>query len=206
MSIFRFLGKTVYFLIFAVIILMTTLLLSSLFPFENNYQVKVVLSGSMEPAIHTGSIVLIKPQPAYQVDDVITFGADTRNSIPVTHRITDTTETNGNTAYITKGDANESFDSGTVLPNEVIGSVFVSVPYVGYLLDFMKQPVGFFTLVIIPAALIFVSELFKIGVEVVRMVKRRKNRSPERRRAVVVPVETEVQKRAVAPTQPRKYI
>ena len=51
------------------------------------YEVKVVKSGSMEPAINVGGIVIVSPTKTYQAGDVITFGADTWRRVPVTHRI-----------------------------------------------------------------------------------------------------------------------
>lgn len=154
----RALFTAIYYLLFASIVTVALLLLASLFPFENWYQVKVVLSGSMEPAIHTGSVVVIKPEPSYQVGDVITFGVDNRERIPVTHRIIGR---EGN-RFVTQGDANDNIDPGTVAPREIIGAVQFSVPYLGYVLEFTKTPLGFWTLIIGPAVLVVLLELHSI--------------------------------------------
>ena len=171
----KFIFNTVYYLLFTAIVALALLLVTSFFPFDNWYQVKVVLSGSMEPVIHTGSVVVIKPAPAYGVGDVITFGRDTRNQIPVTHRIVGEVNPSLNdTNFITKGDANGDADSGSVSPDEIIGKVFFTVPYVGYLLEFTKTKIGFITLVVVPGILIALGELLKIVSEFWRIRRERK--------------------------------
>ncbi len=118
---------------------------------------KVVLSGSMEPAIPVGSIVLIKSAPSYIVGDVITYGPDTRKAIPVTHRVVALKDGK----FLTKGDANEGVDAGSVDPKSVIGKVVFHVPYFGYFLDFAKTETGFWLLVIIPCLAVAGFELYR---------------------------------------------
>lgn len=164
----RTLFKTIYLTLFAGIVTIAVLLLASLFPFENWYQVKVVLSGSMEPAIHVGSVVVLKPQASYVVGDVITFGVDNRQQIPVTHRIIG----QEGSRFITQGDANDNVDPGTVAPREIIGGVQFSVPYVGYVLEFTKTPLGFWTLIIGPAAIVVLLELYSIAQQLLQYRRR----------------------------------
>jgi len=118
----------------------------------------------MEPAIQVGSIVVIKPQSSYGVGDVITFGADNRQNIPVTHRIIDTT----GARFVTKGDANDNTDPGLVNPRDIIGQVQFTVPYIGYLLSFMKTTTGFWMFIIVPAILIVLLELWRLGKQLLR--------------------------------------
>lgn len=169
----RAICNTLYYTFFVAVVGVGGLLLSSLFPFENWYQVKVVLSGSMEPAIHVGSIVVIKPQSSYAVGDVITFGADNPQNIPVTHRIV---ETRG-ARFVTQGDANDNLDPGLVMPQNIIGGVQFSVPYIGYVLEFMKTPTGFWTLIIAPAVLIVLLELNNVVRQLLRVRRRNLNLS-----------------------------
>lgn len=138
----------------------------SLFPIPGHVEMKIVQSGSMEPAIHTGSIVVIQPANEYGVGDVITFGEDTKVQVPTTHRIT-SVRLEGNTTYFTtKGDANEEADTNEVAKGDVIGRVLFSVPYLGYLIDFSKKPIGFILLIVIPAILIILYELLGIYEEI----------------------------------------
>lgn len=158
-----------------------------LFPFlpiERNIDLKIVESGSMEPAIKTGSLVLIAPSASYQVGEVITFkssGAD----VPITHRIENIYQENGSLWYTTKGDANEEADTSVVPHASIIGKVWVALPYAGYVLDFARQPLGFGFLIVLPALLIILGEFEKIWHEIRKGTVRRK---PQK---VVVPVREE---------------
>lgn len=151
-----------YYTLFTVITGLVLLLVASFFPFDNWYQVKVVLSGSMEPAIHTGSVIVIKPETTYGVGDIITFGADTKIQVPVTHRIIEVAGSDRLPRYLTKGDANDDPDNGTVRSGEIIGRVWFSLPYVGYVLEFTKTPLGFWSLIIIPMTLIALLEIMSV--------------------------------------------
>ena len=81
--------KIIYYLLITAIIAVALLLTVSIFPIPGNYDVKVVLSGSMEPAIRVGSIIVIKPTDVYGTGDIITYGKDTKTEVPTTHRIID---------------------------------------------------------------------------------------------------------------------
>jgi len=163
--------KIGYYIFIAIIVGIAVLLAVSLFPISGNYKVKVVLSGSMDPAIKKGSIVVIKPVDLYKIDDVITFGKDTRTDIPITHRIVESHAVNGKMLYKTKGDANNDVDLEEVRESKVIGKVLFSVPYLGYLIDFAKKPIGFFFLIAVPLVIIIFDEAKKIRVEIKKMRK-----------------------------------
>lgn len=103
----------------------------------------IVASGSMEPAIHTGSLVFSanrKVQP--EIGDVITYQKD---EAFVTHRIV-RIEENG---YITKGDANDQEDFFTVSPSQVVGKVLFSVPFFGYLFSILQSSKALFCILAI---------------------------------------------------------
>lgn len=152
------------------------------------YEIKVVQSGSMEPAIPVGSIVAVKAVSHYEIGDIITFGRDTKRSIPVTHRIVEKNVSEKNTGYITKGDANEEADGINVSERDIIGKVVLTVPYVGYLIDFARTPLGYGLLVGLPALLIVLDEFADIIFEIhkYRFKRRRQGqvgyRTPSRER------------------------
>lgn len=141
-----------------------------------SYKLMVVQSGSMEPAIKTGSIVVIKPEENYQKGDVITFKDPEKPKITVTHRILEVKNDSGSITYTTKGDANKTSDMSKVGKNQVLGKEVLSVPRVGYLIDFAKTREGLIILVIIPAVIIVYSEILSIKREALRLIKARKNR------------------------------
>jgi signal peptidase len=151
------------------------LLLVSLVPITGNVEIKIVKSGSMAPAIETGSLVVVVPRTRYAVGDVITFGKDTRDKIPTTHRVVAVREQAGQMYYATKGDANEEQDPAETAARDVIGQVLFHVPYAGYILDFARQPTGFALLIGLPAMMIVFDESATILKEVVALRRRRKN-------------------------------
>jgi signal peptidase I len=161
--------NTLYYLLVAAIIALALLLVATLFPIKGNYQVKIVQSGSMEPSIQTGSVIVIQPSASYALNDVVTFGADTAKDIPTTHRIVGLEGTPGKLLFTTKGDANEEADTRQVPERDVIGKVLFAIPYVGFVLDFARQPIGFFLLIIIPATAVAIDEILNIWKEVMKL-------------------------------------
>ena len=55
-----------------------------------------------------------------------------KNSTTVIHRVVDIKNINGVTRYYTKGDANESEDSGYIVSGDIIGIVDLKIKYIGY--------------------------------------------------------------------------
>jgi len=165
--------KSIYYVFLVAIILVAVLLVWSALPMKNGPKVFIVQSGSMEPAIKTGSVVVVKSVSDYKVGDVITFGPYSKTKVPTTHRIFDVKVENGQPVYITKGDANNAPDQRQVAKREIIGKVLLDVPYVGYAVAAAKTPAGFTAIIIIPAAVIIYDEVRKIWEEVKKMRKRK---------------------------------
>lgn len=155
-------------LVIGVVALVAALSLATMLPIPGKVQVKIVQSGSMEPVLHTGSIVVIHPEASYAVGDIVTFGADTPAHAPTTHRILSARTEGSQLYFTTKGDANEDADSAEAPASSVIGRVLFTVPYLGYLIDFARKPVGFVLLVVVPAALIVLYEAWSIIEELQR--------------------------------------
>jgi len=165
--------KIFYRVFYGLVLVIILFLLFAMFPIKGNYQIKIVKSGSMEPAIHTGAIVVIKPAKAYKDGDIITFGKDTKKEIPTTHRIISSRVESGVILFTTKGDANEDKDTREIKQNEIIGRVFFDVPLLGYIIDVARKPVGFVVLIIIPALIVLYDEGTKIFIEIKKMRKKK---------------------------------
>ena len=164
--------KIIYYIAFAFILSIILLLIVSTFPISGNIKVMIVQSGSMEPTIKTGSIVLTKPMKDYKVEEIITFKV--RNSeYPITHRIKDIGAIEGEKYYITKGDANEEEDQLEIRENDIFGKVLFSVPFLGYAVNFAQKPIGFAMIIIIPALVIIFDEVKKI-IEEIKKNKKKK--------------------------------
>lgn len=121
-------------------------------------EIMVVLSGSMAPTFNTGSIVAVKPMKFEEVKkgDVVTFKNE--DNLTVTHRVMEIT----NGKLITKGDANNGNDSIPVTADRLIGQVQYSVPFVGYLIDFIQSKVGMLVFLGIPGIYLIVSQIWKL--------------------------------------------
>jgi signal peptidase len=164
--------NVVYGILLALLVALAVMLAASILPIPGNYRVLSVLSGSMEPAIHTGSVVIVAPAEDYKIGEVITFGEISKTKTPTTHRINDIKVVNDKPVYITKGDANNAPDNKEVAASEVKGKVLFSIPYLGFALNFVKQPIGFALVIIVPAILIIWEEAKKIFHEITRGKKK----------------------------------
>ncbi len=115
------------------------LLLPSYVPRFMGYEVYNVVSGSMEPAIPVGSMVLVQPVDASEVElgDVIAFyNGDT----VVTHRVIEMHRVSKE--FVTKGDANEIEDLATVPYTSLIGVVRQHIPRLGEITALVSTPLG----------------------------------------------------------------
>lgn len=140
----------------------------------------IVLSGSMEPAVKMGSIVLIKKDQLYIKGDVVTFAPNGDVKNPVTHRISSSDDKGvyySEMIYKTKGDANKTEDFQLLEKNNILGKVILTIPYLGYAVNFAKKPQGFILLVIVPATIIIYEELKSTKRELSNYLKRIKKDS-----------------------------
>ena len=104
--------------------------------FTGNVKARIVLTGSMAPAINTGDVIITTPiaRKVPQVDDVIAYQAKRFNGENVavfSHRIIGGDIENG---FIVKGDANKSPDPQKPKAEDILGVVFFVIPFIGNLL------------------------------------------------------------------------
>lgn len=116
-----------------------------------------VLSGSMEPTYHVGSLIYVKKVDVttLQAGDPITYMLDA--DTVVTHRIVGVIpdETDADVVrFQTKGDANDAVDGGTVHSNNVLGTPVFTVPKLGYLANYIQNPPGIYVAVSVGAVLL----------------------------------------------------
>lgn len=108
----------------------------------NGYTYLEVVSGSMEPTIKIGDLVLIDTKDkAICKNDIITFYDEYDNL--VTHRVIALYDD----YVITKGDANNT-DDGKVMRDKIVGRYISKLNAFGYIIQTLKNPL---TLVIILA-------------------------------------------------------
>ncbi|MBE5813669.1 MAG: signal peptidase I [Clostridiales bacterium] len=122
------------------------------------FQVYGVLTGSMEPAYPTGSLIYVRSVDAstLRVNDVITFSLSP--NVIATHRIVDIVQDESNPGqykFQTKGDANKSVDASLVSPTHIIGKVIFSIPYLGDIANYIQNPPGTYVAILVSGILIF---------------------------------------------------
>ena len=105
----------------------------------------VVLSGSMEPAHKTGALIYARDANTdeLEVGDVITFQGQSSETL-ITHRIIEITEDSTGRIFTTKGDANQEPDAQPVPEDNVNGKVLFSIPYMGYVANYIQNPPGLY--------------------------------------------------------------
>ncbi|MBQ6897158.1 MAG: signal peptidase I [Oscillospiraceae bacterium] len=108
------------------------------------FEVYTVLSGSMEPVYHTGSVIYVKDADADKLEegDIITYSLS--SNVTATHRIIELVTEDGDVKFRTKGDANNIADGSLVEKSQVIGKPVFSVPYLGFLAAYLQTKSGRF--------------------------------------------------------------
>lgn len=135
----KFILKTISSLIVILAVALAILLVGLKF---TGLQIYTVISGSMEPTYHVGSLIYVKKvdPSTLKVKDPITF--ELSDKTIATHRIIEIVhdETNPNVyKFRTKGDANEDVDANLIEPNKVLGKALFTIPYLGYLATYIQS-------------------------------------------------------------------
>lgn len=109
------------------------ILVPLLFYISLNFKFLIITSGSMSPAVPTGSLVVLDTDDSYNAGDIVSFKA---GNMIITHRIV---EKKKNQEFVTKGDANLTKDFSHVLEKKIMGKVILSIPYIGHIVLFIKR-------------------------------------------------------------------
>ena len=124
----------------------------------------IVLTGSMEPEIKDGDLIIVKQIDGndVKVGDVISFfdPESTSNSV-LTHRVTEIINENGSLSFRTKGDANNTEDKMAVPEDELVGIYKSRIPGAGNIAMFMQSTAGLVICVILPLILL-------VGYDIIR--------------------------------------
>lgn len=128
------------------------------------FQSFAVLSGSMEPAIGTGDVVVVRTIPPLEakIGDVVTFRSPDDPTRLVTHRATAVQASGDTVTFTTKGDANTGIERWSIAAGGTIGKVEYRIPKLGYATNRIGSRLGRFAFLVLPALLLAVSELRRI--------------------------------------------
>lgn len=116
---------------------------------------RTIQTGSMEPVVSPGDVVLVSPADTVNVGDIIAFPDPLRPERDVLHRVVDI---GSDGRLVTKGDANDVADPWLVEPGQVIGTQAMSIPAIGRLVEVVSTDLGVFVFLFLPATLILISE------------------------------------------------
>ena len=166
-----------------------------------------VLSGSMEPTYHVGSLIYVRkvaPEDV-QIGDPITFVVN-EDLLVATHRVVDiAVETTGTETvkdeetgeettvevpldepayyYQTKGDANADVDGAPVYYKNLIGEPVFSVPYLGYLSSALQTKKGMIlgvTAALVLLLLLFMPDILRSADESDKKSGKKTGKKPKR--------------------------
>ena len=130
---------------------------------------------SMEPTFSSSDLVIVEiidEDTVLKENDIISFWGfvDGYKSI-ITHRIVEVNAmANGDVCYTTKGDNNALSDQdplnenmqNDVFRNDIIGVYATQIPGLGSFMNFIKTPTGILVCFVIPIALIFLWQLYRV--------------------------------------------
>ncbi len=133
-----------------------------------------IQSGSMEPMMSKGDMVAVTRTSMSQLapGDIVTLTNPANTKQTITHRVVELRQAGvgAEAMVVTKGDANIAHDV-PVPERALVGQVHGHVPYAGFGLGFVRQPLGLLLLIYVPA-------LAVIGVEIKRLAAYYKSREP----------------------------
>lgn len=132
----------------------------------------VIISGSMEPELKIGDIVLIKKceELDIQIGDIISFRSG--ESI-ITHRVNDiVVDNNGKIQYETKGDNNNIVDTNYVKYDDIEGKMIKKILYIGKMTLLLKNKM----IIILILLSFYIIYVHNVNVEEKRMIRKEKRK------------------------------
>ena len=127
-----------------------------------DWRVDSVSSGSMEPELNVGGILITRPAvpESIKVGDIITFNSPLNNEV-TSHRVI-AIKNDSSPRFQTKGDANQDADPYLISAANLVGKGCFHLPYFGYVAQFIKTKLGFLLVICLPGLAVIVMEIMKI--------------------------------------------
>lgn len=194
-KIFFYIINTVSVVIIAlavIILLIVVLTKSGEAPNVFGYSVFRVLTGSMEPAIETDSLILVRRMNPSEIkkDDIISFYSQdpSHGGAVNTHRVVSVEQDGELWYYTTKGDANQIADKYIVTSDDLIGKVIFTSHPLGIFVRLLANPLIFIPVILLPLFIILLSNL-------IRTVRLAKQMAKEEEEAAVREALEEIRKK-----------
>ena len=124
------------------------------------HRMYIVMSGSMSPALGIGSLTFVRPTAPGNIKegDIITYRGLGEEAQLVSHRVVKINNVDGDISFTTKGDANEAQDPNPVTASHLVGRVALAIPYLGYLLHYVKTKQAIMPVILLSVVLLLLSE------------------------------------------------
>lgn len=162
-------GVVICVILIPILIINTTLIIKSYtnkdeVPKIGGYCPLIVLTGSMEPEISSGDLIICKQVEAddVQVGDVISFfDPESTGQAVLTHRVTEIVSDGGSLSFRTKGDANNTEDKTLVPADDLVGEYRFKISGAGNVAMFMQTTAGLIVCVIAPLILLVAYDIIR---------------------------------------------
>jgi len=153
--------KTLWLKLFFGILLGVTLTASLAIYRLHATRILSIESNSMAPALVTGDAVLLKPVAlkVLKVGDIVSYRSPANPNVIITHRIVFVDSALG--VLVTKGD-NVSVTDGQINGSAVLGRVGYTAARLGYVLNFLRTPLGLVVAIYLPTLTILWAELRRL--------------------------------------------
>jgi signal peptidase len=123
-----------------------------------------VMSGSMEPAIGTGDVIVARQTSPMdvRVGDIVTFRDPMNHERLITHRVREMHVQGDDVVFVTRGDANTGEEHWALPKGGTIGRVAFHVPKLGYFMVWFHSTFGLLLLIVLPTLLLGAAELWRL--------------------------------------------
>lgn len=117
--------------IFAIFVIILSILLSMLISCKFKYGIIVVGSGSMTGTLNVGDATVFVQYKSQEINkgDILIFE---KNNTNVIHRVVDIVKVGSENRYYTKGDYNQNIDNGYITEKDIVGICKLKIKYIGY--------------------------------------------------------------------------
>lgn len=166
----------VYTVFLAVVALMALALIAGRFGLLGVRALSVE-SGSMEPSIRQGSVIVTTPESMPAVGAVVTYRHPLDPNILITHRVVGYEGEGDDLHLVTQGDANNAPDSDPVPLDAVVGQVRFAIPGLGRIIGWARTDLGLIVLIIVPATVVVHNEVLRLRDQLAE--RRRTRRDPQ---------------------------
>lgn len=171
-KIFTVIGAVLCIILIPVLIINLTLIVKSYtnkdeVPKIGGYCPLIVLTGSMEPEINDGDMIIVKQINGNDVklNDVIAFyDPDGNGQSILTHRVIEIINDEDGLSFRTKGDANNTDDRLPVKSDKLVGIYKTRIKGAGNIAMFMQTTTGLIVCVLLPLVLL-------VGYDIIRRKK-----------------------------------